>query len=575
MNCDACAYYENIPSAAVCRRCGRFGANKGAQIAVVCAAALALAFLSHYLLTGSLYGGSRLVWVRAALTAPGSIYKSTAYMAATGLSLAGLVAVVVLAAFHYGTGKGVLIALPVGFLSGLHLGMLVLLVLVMASSVVRIKRVAAFWWPVAATALAIAYLLCLIFWYGPHEAPLYRRALVWFVAGTGAISLAFVAAEAAAAVRGRSGSSRFAGLAVVLALAPLAVGVVGTSRSEIEANQVMTLYDPHTTMEGPLGYGFVSGRVDGGADYLREEKQLGNLLATVKSIDRMRAEAIAACDEYIKRHRAGAGRAGILMLKAAMYSASADLVALERENRLELYFDRVSPKAAKIYRQVQQDYSGTAQSALAAYNLGQEAFQGGRLPEAGRQFALAGLEIERLVPADYYPRKPLPPESVPDLFSKPHADDVQTTNELYRALGAARRRISLLESNWDFGGQPLVELGALDVRSEEFDGAARKIILAYGESKIVDNIELMLAIRLRDPLQRLAALKNLAEKHPDSDVRDEMLLALAKAYLAGNLSGSGGKKSELALRRLLADFPESTWAPEAERLLERIALSAR
>ncbi|MCD6405807.1 MAG: hypothetical protein J7M19_08265, partial [Planctomycetes bacterium] len=66
MHCKKCAYNLEDPSAAVCRRCGRYFHNKAAQIVAVAVAGVLLALVSHYLLTGRLFGGTRLLWTKSA-----------------------------------------------------------------------------------------------------------------------------------------------------------------------------------------------------------------------------------------------------------------------------------------------------------------------------------------------------------------------------------------------------------------------------------------------------------------------------------------------------------------------------
>ena len=54
-----------------------------------------------------------------------------------------------------------------------------------------------------------------------------------------------------------------------------------------------------------------------------------------------------------------------------------------------------------------------------------------------------------------------------------------------------------------------------------------------------------------------------------------MLLSYAKACLSGNIKGDGWRKAELALRRLLADYPKSPLSNEAGKLLEKVAAVQR
>ncbi len=575
MYCRKCAYNLDDPNAAVCRRCGRYCHNKAVQIVAVALAGVLLALVSHYLLTGGLFGGNRLLWTRSALTVPGSIYKSPAYMAAVGIALGGIVVTAALAGFHYGPGWGLLVAALTGSLSGVHLGGIALAAVSLAAGLPRLRRVPPFVWPVLATGGGTLYYVYLAVFFGPEDAPLYRCALIWFVVCVGIAALVVVLVESLLSAAGKYRSSHYLVFTAVLAVTAVALTLGATNPAEIEANLVTTLYRTSRIESVPLGDGFTSGAAAPAAASTQSktapEKQLSHVFDTLTFVAARQAEASRAADDYIRRYPDAPGAADVLLLKATMLNARVDMKALKHFNRLECYFDRIAPESTDVYETVIRRFPKSPQAALARYRLAEGFFQRGAFRKASKGFAEAEKALSAFVPPGYYPVKVSRPTTVLDLFRMSSADRTRMENKLYEALLASRRRVRLIRENSDYAGQPLARLAALDEHSEAFDTIAAELAVTYKDSRLVDNIELILAARLSDPIQRLSAIKHLLDKYATSDVRDHMLLELARAYLAGNISGDGPRKAELALRRFLADYPTSTYAGEARRLLESIS----
>jgi hypothetical protein len=542
---------------------------------IVLAAAVVLAFTTHYLLTGMLFRGSSLFWLNSALTVPGSIYASTPYATAVTASLAGLAMLTALVGFHYGAMRSLFAAIIVGVISGIHLGYFVLPLAASLAALPRVKRIPIFAWPVLSAAFVGGYCVWLAATNGPSSAPLYREALLDFTVGVGLMGAAATLAGALISWRMKYRSIHLPFVAVVVAAFPFMTIMTGSPPSEIEANTLLTLYAPERTIEGSLGEGFTGGFVTDEAENIAPENQLSHVFDVLRFVDVRRATAVDACDYYLGRFGSSASAPGVLVLKAKMLSAHVDLVTLKRFNRIECYFDRVSSDAEAVYGDIIEKFGESPEAAPARFYLAEAAFQKGKPSEALKLYTKAADELARVLPASFAPSKIKPAETVRELFDEADRRAARFFNEAHSLLLTARRRQSLIEKNSDFGGQPLARLGALDRKSEDFAERIAMLAADYPESLLIDNIDLILAEHLKDPIERAGQIESLLVKHPGSDVRDRMLLSLARAYLAGNLSGSGQKKAELVLRRLIADHTQSTWLADARALLAGIETASR
>jgi len=579
MHCETCAYNLDDPTPATCRRCGRYASNKALHLVFVLGAGAAAGVASNYLLTASVFGGSDLVWLKQALTVPGSIYTDPGYLAATLISLASLLVISALAGFHYGALRGLLVAVPMGIFSGVHLGWIAFPLVSTAAALPRLRGVHPAVWPTAATLLGGLYYLWLASVNGPNarSALVYRQGLFAFI---DAVLVAAVFAAALAAVV--SGRLRFrASYLPVAAVAPAALLwvliSVGAPPARMEANIITTLYAPRRSMRGPLGEGFITGVApgggEGGSQELAPGKQLGHVFDVLSFVDARRAAAVTACRRYLERFGDAPAAPEVMLLEADMHNARVDMRALEVFNRLECYFDMITPRAAEVYDVLIERFPDTPQAALARFRRAEGLLQEGTITQARAGFVEAVEALERHLPEGYEPVDEAPPRSVAELFRMEERERTHLLNELHDAAASARRRIRLVDENRDYADRPLARFAALDARGKNFERKASQILLDYPDSLITDNVRLALALSVRDPLQRGGELQALIDTTPHSDVRDRMLLELARAHLAGDLSGDGAARAELALRRLLADYPESTWAHHARALLSRVTRS--
>ncbi len=573
MQCEVCAYNLDAPSAAICSRCGRYGANKAADFLMVLGAGIALAIISNYLLTASALGGDRLIWMAQALRVPGSIYTDRAYLVAVVVSLAGLLILSSLAGFHYGALRGLLIALPMGILGGVHLGWIALVPVTCATAIVRIKGVHPAVWPVCATAIGGGYFFWLAWAKGPsaERALLYRQALLSVMGVAGLAAVAAVAAAALVATRTRYRSSYLPVAACLLAALPGSLLLWAVPPSRLHANIITTLYEPRHSLAGPLGEGFITGTPPGETYELAAPKQLGNVFEVVRFVDAGRARGVLAARRYMERFGNSPAASQVLLLEADMHNARVDMKALKLFNRLECYFDMVTPQAVEIYTVLIERFPDTPQAALARYGRAEGLLQDGLIAQARPGFIEAATDLARHIPMDFEPVEVMPPDSLAELFDMSGSRRRLLLNDLWQALQASRRRIHLVDNNHDYAGRPLARLAALDQRDGDFERKAAEILADYPDSLIADNVHLELALRVRDPLERAEKIEKLLKRHPDSDVLDMMLLELARSYRAGSLGGTGDSRAEQILRRLLNEHPESTWAFDARRLLRKAA----
>jgi len=566
MWCERCGYDETNP--AVCRRCGRYLHNKTWQVLALGLCAAGLAIFSHYILAGSVFRApaTRLLWVTSALTAPGSIYQWPAYMAVAGATLAALVIVPVLAGYHYGIVPGIIIGFFAGTLSGVQIASVIFPAMAALAATRNVRRVPVGAWALAAALVGGLYYLYLAWTYGPHD-ELYRQALYQFLLWV-AIAAAVVSVADVFISRSIKHSSLhvvFAG--AVLAIAPAAIFFSETGPAKIEANFVRMTYDPARALNGPLPEGYVAGLATSRKPELQPGRQLPHVFDTLKYVDTWRARALAACRAYLKSFPSSPEAPEILMLEASMHDAKVNLSLLKSAGRLETCFDRISPQGMDVFRQVTERFPKTPQGALARYYVAEGTFQSGRILEAQKLYAKARESLAAFVPPGYYPSPEVKPTTVADLYAAGDTRRRALERAVYEALLDSERKFSLIAENSDFGGQPLARFAALDPKGEDFDAAVRELIVTYNKSRLVDCLRLVLAERIHDPLDREQAVEPLVGAYPDSDVADRILLALAKAQMAANLHGDARAKASATLRRLLASFPKSSYAPEAAQLL--------
>jgi outer membrane protein assembly factor BamD (BamD/ComL family) len=570
MHCGECAYDLSEVDGAICRRCGRYFSAKAGEFSVVLMSALMLAAASNYLLTARVFSGNKLLWLRSALTAPESIYSSRLYLGAVVVSLAGPIALSALAGFHYGAVGGLLLAFPAGLLWGAPVGWIVLPAVAVIAGLPRWRIIP----PLSRAAVAALagglYIVWLAFAKGPSRSPLHREMLTVFAFCILGVSVVASLAAAAASARMNFRSGYLAYVSGGLSAVVLVFTVVGVTPSRLEANLVLAVYSPERLIEGRLGEGFTSGVALTAEPDMAREKQLGHVFEALQFVDLRRAEAARACDRYLGRFPDAGQAADVMLLRAAMHDARVDMRALKHFNRLECYFNMITPEGAETFKEVIERFPGSAQSALARFHFAEWEFQSGKITEAHKTYVLAEKELAAVLPTGYRPIEVKPPRTPADLFGRNEAVRIALHNRAYEALVTARRRRAVIANNRDYGWQPLTRFAGLDPRLEDFDRKATQLASDYRDSLIADNVKVALAVHMPDPVERAAAIEHLLGEYPTSDVRDEMLLLLAKARLAGDLSGDGRRKAETALRRLLADYPESTWAREARDMLDRL-----
>jgi hypothetical protein len=575
MWCEKCAFYSEEPAATVCRGCGRYLHNKQGQLVITALFAIGLSLFSHYIFTGTLASGTLLTWLQTALAAPCSIYESPAYMAVVALTLSGLVMIAALAAFTFGMGPGLLLAFVVGLMSGVYMGALAFPAIAAVAGIPGTKRVPPLAWLVLSVAGGSAYYLALGWHYGPANAPLYRNALMEFLSWTAFFSAILAIISGLLAVLVKHNSLQVTATAAVLALAPAFVFFRGVGPAQLEARIIEFTCNPAKWLNSPLPEGFASGAAATPTKDLVPERQMGHVLDTVHYVDAIRVKTIEACDEYLRRYPLGRDSAEIIMLKAQMHNTRMDVGVLKRYNRLETYSDRIAEMATPLYKSIADRLPGTPEAALSRYYLAVAAFQAGKVTEARALFAGAQRALSVLIPPSYYPVDYPPPAMTADLYRAAFARQDRARAKIYEALVSARRTQALIANNSDFGGQPLARFATLDPRSETFAVDAANLIATYQTSQIVDNVKEALAERLTDPVERRNVLDALLEEYPRSDIADKMLLMGAKADLAGDLAGDGPRRSGLKLRRLLADFPSSTYYPDAKSLLGKVTAAEK
>lgn len=575
MPCESCAHYTKIPNGTVCRHCGRFLDNKFHEIAAVFVTAALLGVFSHYILTGKALLASRVLWLQSALQAPYTIYESPAYLAATVSTLAALVAIPVLTGFAYGSRAGIVVGFFEGFLCGVYGGVVVFPVLAGVSGIRRTRSVPSTAWPLVSVFAGALFYAILVWKYGPVDSPLYKEALVRFVVRVNVLAVSLVGAMVLFAY-----ISKYSSLQVVLASLALAafpaIAFFGwVSPERLEAHLVEYRYGASRHLDVRLPAGMISPETAGNRERFPESEQLGNLFDTLKYVDAIKAKTLAACDAYTEKYPYGEKTGEIMLLAAAMHDIRVNMTLLKRYDRLEAYYDRIAERALPIYNEIAERFPGTPQAALALYSVAEGTLQAGKPGDARGLFEKAKEALLAHVSPSFSPAVFGPPRSVADLYSAGHFRRHELNLRLHEALLLAERRLALIKNNSDFGGQPLGRLAALDPRGEDFATAATALLITYKDSKLTDNIKLALAERLPDPYERAGAMEALLDIHPESDVRDRMLLDYAKARLAADLSGEGAEQAELALRRLLADYPSSTYRYEAKDQLAKITASRK
>jgi hypothetical protein len=102
----------------------------------------------------------------------------------------------------------------------------------------------------------------------------------------------------------------------------------------------------------------------------------------------------------------------------------------------------------------------------------------------------------------------------------------------------------------------------LDAREDSYAEQLQKLLAAFPNCKLSDNIELELAKSMSDPADRVAALSSVLERYAGGDAAPETMIRLAIALREENKSHQAG----LVLDRLVHEYPQSIWARQCAEL---------
>lgn len=567
--CDECAYFPKDIDGALCLRCGRYVENKFPEILIAAVALLSLALFSNYILTGRVFRGTNTLWLNTGLQFPYSAYASAEYRHAVIFALAGLAALPALFGFHYGARTGLAAGVLAGFFSGVPWGVFAFSGAAWLASLKGRRHVAVFAWPVLATLATVLFYAWLVRAYGPTNR-LYRAALYNTVFIVGEFALLVTLLEILSVSWMNFRSWPVIPFAVFAAAGPMAVFAAGVGRPAFEAERIFAIYNPAKTLEGELPVGLVAGLSDSKRPDLSPGGQARRAFETARYVDTIRSVAVGAADAHVRKFPRSPYVPEMLLFKAMMYNARVDFAELTQAGRLETYFDRISPEALPVYGEIASKYAATAYGALARFETARGIFQSGRVLEAQPLIDKCVRDLAQYVPKDYGGGETPEPESVKELLSMPDPRPTKLAARVHQAMIEARELSSLIADNLDYAGQPLERLAALDLRSADFERAARELLTAYPRSKLVDNVRFMLAKKILYPAERASAMRALLDGFPESDIRDALLYERAYALYLANLTGRGAAEAKPLLDELRDKYPQSTYNFRAVALLGKV-----
>jgi len=552
MKCRTCFFTDRTVDDEICRRCSRnFTRAELLDVILLGVLYLVLCRFSYYLFTGDFFthpltgGVSFPVRMGEMFAFPVDLSEHPWQVLTVGWTFSLVILVPVLVGLFYGVTPGMVVALVGGYYVPAPFFFLFLMLSVLIAG----TRLRGFLGIGSSLLIAmvppVAYLLVLTM-PGLSGKPGMVAWLPWLVT---AVMLAATVGPLLLLARWRDYQMRFL------------IGVVGFQAAAVLVLFHWTVgfanveYEFLRASHWPLSADFriavgTADALHSAEDRRREAREL---------YDRRRKEALDAFSNFVSWFPHDAETPLALFERAEIHNLRPAFTGT-RPDALRVYTDRITPEALKDYEVIRKEFADSlvaieARLATARYYLQHHQFDAG-LEELSHLSVFCDVKV----PRDYRPTgggsallrwrgHRLTPEERLQLF--------------YEVLQETRREIRFIEQNSDYNRIPLMLFYQLDEHQADYDAELSRILKWFPDSRLADNIRLILLERRQYKLEELEAL--LAE-YPKGDAAARMLLLLGEGYRERSMV----PRAQEYLQRLTAEFGDSPEAARGAALLEKL-----
>lgn len=284
-----------------------------------------------------------------------------------------------------------------------------------------------------------------------------------------------------------------------------------------------------------------------------------------------RTTAYRACMQFIADHPHSRYVPNVLYIQARILDTRLEERRIDRaEPRRELYSDFPHVQSQPVWNALLSQHPDSPLAIAAGFRLAQLA-----LRRAAADEALALLDQTLALGERHASRAPPHETALWGLLQGAPAESTLSF-EPEAFLREARRLRDLIGGNRDdprFGNQPLADLSALDPRRAGYSEQLLRLAHRYHGARLYDNILVRWAESHESPQQRAELLERLIEIiPPEQDGLAEAMFRLANLEIQ-RLASEDQQRRALGVARLNAvveRYPQSCWAADAGRLLEKV-----
>ncbi len=269
------------------------------------------------------------------------------------------------------------------------------------------------------------------------------------------------------------------------------------------------------------------------------------------------------CDDFLWNFPYSRYAPNVLYLKGQALDMRVDLNAFHDRKVIRYYDDFASPQSQFTWHRVLANAGKQRMGVVARYKLA--TFEA-RARHVDKAIALLDELLDQYDSATVEAQKTGAPE---DSLRIPLEDTV---------FDARRLRSLLMENRGDprYGLRPLCGSKAgepwhvgylqLDPHHPSYSANLQKLLTAYPDSLLMDNLALERALLIDDPDARVRKIDEVIEKYPRGDAHPKALYMKAVAWL----DAKSPVKARSSLETLLQQYPDSVWATPARNRLRAL-----
>ncbi len=296
------------------------------------------------------------------------------------------------------------------------------------------------------------------------------------------------------------------------------------------------------------------------ADVSRRQAQLAANLADISE----------RCDWFHHQYPYSPYTPNALFIKARSGDLRLDMQEFRKTRWIRLYDNVPNPMSRQTWEIIAENRPNSPMAAVAMLRISQLDAQNCDIDRALTRTRQLITKFAREVV-----REPQKVADVDLVLDRPPIEAGLNIREDQVLLRATWLR-DILESNYDddvYRSDPLcgaqraregTTFGLLDLDARE-DGYAeqlKKLLAAFPNCKLSDNIELELARVTPESADQIAAINSLLERYPNGDAAPEAMIRLAIAFREENEPQRAG----LVLDRLVREYPQSIWSRQCVEL---------